>query len=298
MNIYQKGTCTFVHDDSLKTNFFAQRALWGTIDLVLTDPPFNIAEQGKVTKSHGKISSNKSAWGGEFQDKFTRREYFSFIKNLCRQSFAVLRDGGSLFCFIDKKFAGLFIAIAESNGFLYKNMVEFIKVNSVPKIRATNFGSASEIGVWLIKPNTGRTPKGNKVSATKPRIFNNIPAQKGTRYENGDLDVKGYHNACSSNVFFGNIGSKRTGHPCEKYSWELEPIIKALSDPVSQSKGGVLDLFAGGFNTGLVCQELGRNYIGFEKDKYFWQTGCDLLEHIINKPGEKIPKDLKIKPRT
>jgi DNA modification methylase len=302
MRIHQRGHCTFVRDDSLRTPFFEERNLWESIDLILLDPPYNIGQKGKVTKAHGKVLSNREAWGDTFQDEFGDEEYANLIRAFLKRSFSLLKAGGSLFCYIDRKFAGQLTTIAESVGLIYKNMVSFVKVNSVPKLRTTNFGSAFEIGVWLIKPNSGRTPKGNKISQTKPRIFNSFPPIKGCRHEDSSLDIKKYHNACSSNVFFGNIGSKRTGHPCEKYTWQLEPIIKTLSTPSSEGGGLVVDLCAGGFNSGLTSEELGRSYIGFEKNSMFWEKGVSLLCNMIQSLSEGKPwkpsKEDKIQPQT
>ena len=93
-----------------------------------------------------------------------------------------------------------------------------------------------------------------------------MKAQKGLRFACGAMDIKQYHNTSSSNVFFYNIGSKRTGHPCEKYTAQLTPLIKHLSNKDSW----ILDMFAGGFNCGLTANELGRIFVGFELDKK-WQ---------------------------
>lgn len=297
MKIHQNSSCTFICDDSLKTSFFEERKLWESADLIIADPPYNIGDKAKVTKSHGRVLSNNDAWGGMFDDTFSETEYFDFLRDFLKQSFALLVPGGSLFCYIDRKFSGDFIHLAEKSGFLYKNMVSFIKVNSVPKLRANNFGSAFEIAVWLIKPNSGRTEKGNKISRTKPRIFNSFAPVKNLRLSTGELDIKQYHNTCSSNVFLGNIGSKKTGHPCEKYDWQIVPIIRSLS--LSPKDGGnlIIDLFAGGFNSGLVCQKLERNYIGIEKNEHFWSVGCKLLNILAKNPEAKITKEMKIQPK-
>jgi site-specific DNA-methyltransferase (adenine-specific) len=246
--IYKYNDTSFINGNSLEKKW---NDYWLTnMDLVIMDPPFNIADKGKVTKTHGKIYSNREAWGDEFKDQYREQEYIDLLESFVKRAFSILSDGGSLVCFIDRRSSGHFIEIAERTGFLYKNLITFVKVNCVPKVRATNFGSATEIAVWLIKPNSGRTPSGGKVARTKPRIFNNEKAQKGLRLGNNKLDIQRYHNTHSSNVFFYTIGSKRTGHPCEKYTGQLEPIIRHLSKEQDKGGGFVVDLCAGGFNSG------------------------------------------------
>ena len=288
----------FIHGDSTHPEWDTfLSSLPGGVDLVLMDPPFNIADKGKVTKTHGKIYSNREAWGGDFQDSFSAESYTRLLGNFLARAFAILNDGGSLVSFIDRRYAGIFAGLAEVCGFLYKNMVTFVKTNCVPKVRATNFGSATEVAVWLIKPNTGRTPSGGRVAKTKPRIFHNEKARRGCRTSDGQLDIQRYHNTHSSNVFFYTIGSKRTGHPCEKYVGQLEPLIRTLSTSVTENGGFVLDLCAGGFNSGLVAYEKNRRYVGFEIDQYYWSCGSSILNHMIQNPGIKIPRLLKIQPK-
>lgn len=304
MKLHEEGNCTFINGDSLSDELAEYlKQFEGKADLVCMDPPYNIADKGKVTKAHGKIYSNREAWGDEFEDSFSPEEYDDLIRLFCTRAFTLLQDGCSLCSFIDRRYAGRFCDIAESVGFLYKGELTFVKVNCVPKVRTNSFGSSTERAVWLLKPNSGRTPGGSKVAPTKPRVFNSIPATPGPRFPSGDLDIKGYHNKCSSNVFFGNIGgNKRTGHPTEKYSWMLQPIIEHFSNKHEDGGGVVLDLCAGGFNSGLVCEELGRRYVGVELNPYFWEKGVGLLCHLIQsvKSGNvpwKPPRDLMIQPK-
>lgn len=268
-----KDRIYLINDDCFDKSYdtFLQ-TLPGGVDLVLSDPPFGIADKGKVTKAHGKIYSNKQAWGSEFKDEFTESEYDSLIRSFSERAFSFLKDGGSLVSFIDRRYSGKFADICEESGFIYKGEITFVKNNFVPKVRAFSFGSATERAVWLIKPNSGRTPKGNKVAKTKPLIFNNKKAQKNLRHACGALDIKSYHNTASSNVFFYNIGRKRTGHPCEKYTAQLKPIIEHLTNEDSW----ILDFFGGGFNCALVSHELKRRFVGFELDKK-WQINAKKL---------------------
>lgn len=245
-------------------------------DLILTDPPYNIADKGKVVKLHGKIYSNKEAWGDTYKDNFTPEEYDEFIRRFFNKALFFLKPGASLFSFIDRKYAGKFADIGESYGFIYKNEVTFMKINAVPKVRAFNFCSATEKGIWMITPNTGK-----KTAKTKPAIFNSKPPTKNLRHPDGQLDIKKYHNTCSSNIFLHNIGGKKLiGHPNEKYQAQIEPILEHLTNRDSL----VVDLFAGCFAIGVACNKLGRQFIGIEQKKEFYDKGVAF--YTKNKVGE------------
>ncbi len=275
----------------INDNFFAPRPrnekvllkLNRSVDLILTDPPYNIADSGKVTKAHGKVWSNADAWGDRFKDKFTPEEYDAFVRRFLRMSFCLLKPGGSLVVFMDDKYTGVMTRFAEHinlkqhernkkepPGFLHKKNIHFNKVNCVPKLRAFNYASAVEVAVWLMKPQI----KGTK---TKPSIFNYRKPTKGLRHPDGALNIKEYHNTYSSNTFFYNIGKKRTHHECEKYTTMLQPLIETHSNPGSL----VLDPFFGGGNSALVCCELDRNYVGFDIDEEAYGNAQNLLAELM-----------------
>ena len=51
----------------------------GSIDLCLTDPPYNIGDKSKMTKSKGIVQpiTNLEAWGGTFKDSWTTFEEYA-----------------------------------------------------------------------------------------------------------------------------------------------------------------------------------------------------------------------------
>ena len=279
-----------VRDDFLKpepVNVKLLHEIKGKVDLVLTDVPYNIADKGKVTKAHGKLWSTAESWGDQFKDSFTPKEYDEFIKAFLRRCFVLLKPGGSLVTFVDDKYSGVMIRFAEKinleareknpaqpRGFVHKKNVHFVKVNCVPKIRAYNYASAVEVAVWLVKPRLG---KGS--SKAKPEIFNYQKPSKARRLFDADgkdagIDVRGYHNDYSSNVFFYNIGGgKVSDHPTEKYADMLRPLIRTHSNEGSL----VLDPFFGSGSAALVCLEMGRNFVGFEILEKWHAIASDLV---------------------
>ena len=269
MDWYCDKDCLLINDDFFNP-FWKDILLQMQVDCILSDPPFNIADRGKVTKAHGKIYSNKEAWGSVFKDEFTPKEYDIFITDFLMQSFDVLKPGGALLVFIDRKYAGRFIQIAEGCQFIYKNIITFVKRNCVPKIRAFNYASATEVAVWMHKPRG----KGQGTK-TKPNVFNYQKPPKGCRHSDGELWLEKYHNEYSSNVYFYNVGGKKMlGHPCEKYPDQLYPLIETHTNPGDI----ILDPFAGSYKIGFCATSRGRNYIGFDLDKKYF----DQMSNIMN----------------
>lgn len=283
------STTNIFNDDFFNRSDLASKHLdsvRGKVDLVLTDPPFGMEGKDCVIKIHGQTYSKTEKWSDHFNDTFTRDEYDEFIKKFLRESFSLLKPGGSIVSFIDDKYSGVLIRLAEDinleeaekdkrapRGFVHKRNIHFVKVNSIPKINVRTYATAVEVAVWMVKPRY----KGP--SKNKPEVFNYENPKKGRRLFDSDgkevgIDIRSYHNQRWSNVYFYNIGSnKRTGHPCEKYDGMIRPLILTHSNPGSI----VLDPFFGGCNTGFVCQELERDYIGFEINKDWFNKATKLL---------------------
>ena len=214
------------------------------VDLVLTDPPYGIADSAKLTKTKGQIVSTQEAWGNDFQDSWDNVEhYYEWIKPFITEFVRVMKDNGSLILFLDRKYTGLIIRNLEKHFDLnFKNKIYFKKKNPVPSIRKNNYRSTIEEAVWFIKG--------------KQFVFN-FGAQ-----------------ADMLQFYEGSIGRKKTQLPTEKYRWMIEPLIKNHTRPGDV----VLDSFAGSATTLVVAKQHACHVIGFEKDSRFYEMAKARLE--------------------
>jgi DNA modification methylase len=214
------------------------------VDLVLTDPPYGIADSSKLTKKGGKIVTTSQAWGSDFQDSWVNiDDYYQWLKPFIAEFVRVLKDNGSMILFLDRKYTGLIVHYLERDFDLnFKNKMYFKKLNAVPSIRKVNYRSSIEECVFLTKG--------------KQYTFN-FGEQK-------DM----------TQVFEGPIGRKKTKHPTEKYSWMIEPLIKI------HSKEGdvVLDAFAGSATTLVLAKKHNRHAIGFEKNPAMYEMAKARIE--------------------
>lgn len=214
------------------------------VDLVLTDPPYGIADSAKLTKTKGQIVSTQEAWGNDFQDSWDNVEdYYEWIKPFIAEFVRVMKDNGSLILFLDRKYTGLIIRNLEKHFDLnFKNKIYFKKKNPVPSIRKNNYRSTIEEAIWFTKG--------------KQFVFN-FGAQ-----------------ADMLQFYEGSIGRKKTQHPTEKYRWMIEPLIKNHTRPGDV----VLDSFAGSATTLVVAKQHACHVIGFEKDSRFYEMAKARLE--------------------
>ncbi|WP_028211605.1 DNA-methyltransferase [Paraburkholderia mimosarum] len=228
------------------------------VDLVLTDPPYGIADSSKLTKKGSKIVTTSQAWGTDFQDSWASiDDYYQWLKPFIAQFVRVLKDNGSLILFLDRKYTGLIAHYLEQDFDLnFKNKIYFKKKNPVPSIRKNNYRSTIEEAVWFTKG--------------KQYTFN-FGAQ-----------------ADMVQFYEGPIGKKKTAHPTEKYRWMIEPLIRNHTKPGDV----VLDAFAGSATTLVVAKQHERNAIGFEKDSRFYEMAkarieAEQLEFSFHSPDDE-----------
>ena len=214
------------------------------VDLVLTDPPYGIADSSKLTKKGGKIVTTSQAWGADFQDQWaTIDDYYQWLKPFIAEFVRVLKDNGSMILFLDRKYTGLIIHYLERDFALnFKNKIYFSKLNPIPSIRKVNYRSKIEEAVFFTKG--------------KQYTFN-FGEQK-------DM----------TQVYEGPIGRKKTKHPTEKYGWMIEPLIRNHTKPGDI----VLDAFAGSATTLVIAKQHDRHAIGFEKSPAMYEMAKARIE--------------------
>ena len=219
------------------------------IDLILTDPPYNIADSNKLTKRKGKIKSNEKAWGVEFKDKWNSIEdYSSWLINTTKLLKKCLKNSGSIILFLDRTYIGYFLFLIEREVKLeFRNKIYFEKINPLPHFRKNNYRSCIEEAIWFTK---------------------------GTKYYFNFLSQKEMRQ-----IFKGSIGKRFTKHPTEKYEWMIEPLITRHS----RENDLILDPFIGSGLTAVVCEKLNRRWIGIEiNPEYCKITKQRILEYVTN----------------
>jgi len=218
-----------------------------SMDLVLTDPPYGIAEEIIISRARNpvkfkpRIYSNLAEGRGKpfasligDWDSFPSEEEmlkftFEWI-DLCNQK---LRKGGMFITWFDRDKIN-FISKHLKDKFHYKTKGYFamIKSNPVPQARKVKWMNSWEIvGLWQ-KPG-GKLTYNFKLGQHADYMINPIVS-----------------------------GKERLGHPTQK----PEKVVKLFIEYWTEKGDWVLDPFAGSGTTGKVCQDLGRNCMMYEID--------------------------------
>ncbi|KAB0640711.1 site-specific DNA-methyltransferase [Burkholderia stagnalis] len=236
------------------------------IDLVLTDPPYGIANKNLRTwvgasKNGGKSVTTQEAWGNDFQDSFgDANGFWEWFKPFMAEMSRVTKDGGSIILFLDVKYIGHYLKLIEEEfGLKFRNGIYFVKKNPGPGLNKKGYRHACEQAIWFTK-------------GTTPFNFNFL--------EQKDM----------LNVFSGAVGSnKETKHPCEKYKWMIEPLIERHSHEGQL----LLDPFGGSASTLVYGIQKGRKVIAFEKSEKFFQMAKERVEKhgldvLFYEPNKKV----------
>jgi len=207
-----------------------------SVDLVLTDPPYNIAE-GAVPVYDTRYKdgvSRKIGLEAEW-DKFSDEDFLSLIGQLVTETKRVLKPSGTFYCFTSDRYLSDIRRMVRSSGMVYRQTCVWIKSNPVPQVRKVKYMHATELFFLAHKE------KGHD----------------SFRWENGQ------HCNCFYHPIVG--GHERTKHPTQKPVWLMEELIK-----YSTKEGDtVLDPFMGSGTTGVAAKKMNRNFIGIElNDEY------------------------------
>ncbi|MCO8326782.1 DNA-methyltransferase [Burkholderia cenocepacia] len=251
-NLKIKGAGQLIHNDCLAG---MKNLPDNSIDLVLTDPPYGIADKNRSTfvgSKNGKPITTHEAWGNDFQDNFGDVDgFWTWFKPFMAEMARVTKDGGSIILFLDAKYQGHFVYLIEKEfGLKWRNNIFFTKTNA-RTLNMKGYAHSCEQAIWFTK---GKTPF----------TYNN-PMQ-ALRKNN-------------PNVFTGSVGSKETKHPCEKYKWMIEPLIERHSNEGQL----ILDPFGGSASTLVYGIEQGRKVIAFEKsEKFFEMAKSRIIKHNLD----------------
>jgi len=269
-----------------------------SIDLLLTDPPYNISDDGakpvwidsKTGKDKNTIHSQRFSENFEEDwDSVTHEVFLNYLEKWSELWFTKLKKGAAFAIFISDQYISYLWKIMETRGFEPKRVWNWKKPAAVPFNRNVMPVSGCEYVLWGIKPGGKRTfnsdckefsiidrhSMADKISAILYKEFKDnfgttsldhifAAALKSSRKVINER--KKDNNLVQSIipntlVYSGGLGKDKI-HPTQKPIEILEYFIELLSNPGDT----VLDTFAGSGSTGVAAQNINRNFILIEKD--------------------------------
>ena len=220
-----------------------------TVDLILTDPPYNLGMfmKNRDTNLH-KMRDN--FFGEAGWDDLVYEEWLMSMDNFFKESARISKKGASMIMFMSLIKLETLIQIAEKHGFYYKTTGIWHKTNPMPRNMNLHFVNSTE--AWLYFTYKTRT---------------------GTFNNEGKL----YHDFIETSLVTKH--EKAFGkHPTQKPVKLISHFIKLLSN-----KGDlIVDPFMGSGTTGVVSKSLGRDFIGIELEKEYFNIATQRIEDLDN----------------
>ena len=212
-----------------------------SIDLVLTDPPYEISRPTGLIASQGERTIERFKMSYEFGEWDERTtELAPFINEFYR----ILSDGGTMIMFYDLWKITSLSEIMKAEKFKQLRFLEWLKTNPVPINSKINYLTNSrEIALSGIKK-------------SKP-TFN-------SKYDNGIYEYPIYH-------------SKDRFHPTQKSL----PLFEELIEKHSNRGDMILDCFAGSATTAVAAMNTGRNFVGCEMNKEYHEKSIERINRNV-----------------
>ena len=220
-----------------------------TVDLILTDPPYNLGMfmKNRDTNLH-KMRDN--FFGAAGWDDLVYEEWLMSMDNFFKESARISKKGASMIMFMSLIKLETLIQIAEKHGFYYKTTGIWHKTNPMPRNMNLHFVNSTE--AWLYFTYKTRT---------------------GTFNNEGKL----YHDFIETSLVTKN--EKAFGkHPTQKPVQLISHFVELLSN-----KGDlIVDPFMGSGTTGVVSKSLGRDFIGIELEEGYFNIATQRIEDLDN----------------
>lgn len=222
------------------------------IDLIITDPPFNIGKD----------------YGGVYKDNKNFDEYIKWCKSWLLECIRLLKNDGSLYLF----------NYPENNA----HLLPFLKEKMVFKRWMT----------WHYPTNTGHSKSNftrtqhSIIFCTKSQEhkFNRdaiaMPYKNPTDKRIQERLKNGSNGRAPYDVFHfnlvKNVSKDKTPHPCQI----PVPLLKIFINASSNKGDWVMDPFAGSFSTCAAAKELNRNSVGIDINPKYVEIGKKRLREI------------------
>jgi modification methylase len=218
-----------------------------SVDLIFADPPYNLQlERDLLRPNNTKVDGVDDEW-----DKFSSfADYDRFSRAWLGECRRILKPDGAIW--VIGSYHNIFRlgAALQDLGFWLQNDVIWRKVNPMPNFRGKRFTNAHETLIWA-----GRDQKS--------RVTFNYEAMKAL---NDDIQMRSdwLFPICSGPERLKD-GDGRKAHPTQKPEALLHRLLLATTNPGDV----VLDPFFGTGTTGAVAKQLGRRWLGIERDQTY-----------------------------
>lgn len=210
-----------------------------SVDLVLTDPPYNLGLFMQKRETNLK-AMRENYFGGAGWDDMDFDEWKQCMDEYFDRLGSLMKTGGAVIMFMSIIKVETIIQLAEKHGFYYKTTGIWHKTNPMPRNMNLHFINSTEAWIYFIyKKRTGTFNNNGKV--IHDFIESSVVPQSETRYGK---------------------------HPTQK----PEKILRHFIEILTNEGDTVMDTFMGSGATGVAACQTGRNFIGIELDKSYFEN--------------------------
>ena len=224
-----------------KDTFKALEKLDTKFDMVFSDPPYFLSNDGLTIKSGKVVSVNKGDWdksSSVFQVNEFNRRWLSLIRENMKNNATIWISGTSHNIFSIGQ-------ILTELDFKILNIVTWEKTNPPPNFSCRTFTHSTEQIIWARKEH-------------KTAHYYNYSLMKEI---NGDKQMKDVWRLPAIAKWETSLGK----HPTQKPLSLLTRIILSCTQPGDT----ILDPFTGSSTTGVSANLLGRNFVGIDNQKKY-----------------------------
>jgi modification methylase len=248
-----------------------------SVDLVFADPPYNLQLNGDLTRpDQSKVDAVDDDW-----DKFSDfASYDSFTRAWLAECRRVLKPNGAIW--VIGSYHNIFRVGRELQdlGFWLLNDVIWRKVNPMPNFRGRRFTNAHETMIWASRDQKSKYC----FHYDAMKVFNDDQQMRS------DWTLP----LCTGAERLKDDKGDKV-HPTQKPEALLQRVLLSSTNPGDV----VLDPFFGTGTTGAVAKQLGRNFIGIEREDVYAKHALARIAHVEALPPEalKVTTGKRAEPR-
>ncbi|MBE9194237.1 hypothetical protein IQ219_02595 [Synechocystis sp. LEGE 06083] len=223
-----------------------------SVDLILTDPPYNIATE-RVMDYEGRsaVSYDFGEW-----DKVEKSNFLQSLEVWAKEWYRIAKPSASIYVFMSDRYFSHARDALEKVGWQIKNPVAFCKTNPGTSPVKSDRKSAFELVLFAVKKSGIHT-------------FHDIP-NNGNQCLNYTLG-----GICQGNERV-KIDKEGKTHPTQKPEW----IVAELIESSSNKNDVIFDGFMGVGTVPATAKKLGRKAIGIELDPLYFDVAVERVGSV------------------
>ncbi|MBP5707507.1 MAG: site-specific DNA-methyltransferase [Alphaproteobacteria bacterium] len=231
-----------------------------SVDAIFADSPYNL-QLGSKTLYRPEDQTAARAVRDSWDSFESSAEYDEFTRKWIAECKRVLKPDGSFWTIGSYHNIFRIGAIMQDLGFWILNDIIWVKTNPMPNFRGTRFTNAHETLIWATPRKTGKY------------TFNYETMKKlnGGKQMRSNWDI----NICLGEERIKDENGKSL-HTTQKPLDLLRRIILASTKPGDI----ILDPFIGSGTTAAAALELGRNFIGIDRDESYVSAARERVANV------------------